>query len=93
MFQVTYKKQNGEVFNRIRNTLPYATIGEYTSMGWLIIDIKRKYGKKYYNTSDYYKKYNKNKNINQKIRLFQRFLKSYTTTIMLLVLIPLYIMK
>lgn len=93
MFQITYQKRNGEIFNRIRNTLPYETIGEYTSMGWLIVDIKRKHGNKYYSSSEYHKIATKSKNFNHKIRLFQRFIKSYATTIMLFILVPLYIIK
>ena len=93
MFQVTYQKRNGEIFNRVRNTLPYQTIGEYTSMGWLVLDIKRAYKNKFYSASEYHKLSNKRYNRESKLRLIKKFIRKYATTIMLLILIPLYIIK
>ena len=40
MYMVVYQKQNGEIFSRIRKTLPKYSRGETTSMGWKIVDIK-----------------------------------------------------
>lgn len=39
-YKVIYQKANGETFERIRKTLPPTRIGEETSMGWKILDIK-----------------------------------------------------
>lgn len=53
MIQITYQKRNGEIFQRIRNTyLPYR-VGDTTSMGWKVLDIKYKYGKRYYDVVEY----------------------------------------
>ena len=59
MIQITYKKRNGTIFQRIRNTyLPYR-VGDTTSMGWEVLDIKYKYGNKYYTGIEYDKIINK----------------------------------
>lgn len=39
-YLVYYKKGNGEIIQRNRSTLPEYKIGESTSMGWLVMDIK-----------------------------------------------------
>ena len=53
MIQITYKKRNGTIFQRTRNTyLPYR-VGDTTSMGWEVLDIKYKYGNKYYSSMEY----------------------------------------
>lgn len=50
---ITYQKRNGTIFQRIRNTyLPYR-VGDTTSMGWKVLDIKYKYGNKYYSSMEY----------------------------------------
>ena len=48
MYEVTYQKRTGEVFTRIRLSLPsYSVSGKgsnlkmTTSMGWIILQIKR----------------------------------------------------
>lgn len=59
MIQITYKKRNGDIFQRTRNTyLPYR-VGDTTSMGWEVLDIKYKYGNKYYSLTEYDKKVDK----------------------------------
>lgn len=93
MYQVTYQKRNGEIFNRIRNTLPNETIGEHTSMGWLIVDIKRRHKDKFYSASDYYKISSKSRDYSRKFRLIKRFVKKYATTTALIILVPLYFLK
>lgn len=45
MYEVTYQKKNGEVFIRTRWTIPNYAIGEQTSMGWLVVDIRKQYSK------------------------------------------------
>ena len=93
MYQVTYQKRNGEIFNRIRNTLPNETIGEHTSMGWLILDIKHKHKDKYYSASEYHQLSSKSRNRNRKFRLIKNFVKKYATTTALIILVPLYFIK
>ena len=59
MVQVTYQKRNGDIFDRFRTTYPTYKIGEETSMGWKVLDIKYKWGNKYYHTSEYYERVEK----------------------------------
>lgn len=37
---ITYQKQNGEIFERKRTTLPNIKVGGISSMGWKVLDIK-----------------------------------------------------
>ncbi len=54
--QITYQKQDGCIFQRIRNTtLPYK-IGDTTSMGWKVLNIEYKFGNKYYSEYEYNKR-------------------------------------
>ena len=53
MYKIIYKKQNGKIIERVRNTLPIYGIGQETSMGWIIIDILFEYDGDYYTHSDY----------------------------------------
>ena len=53
MTQITYQKRNGEIFNRYRTTYVTYRVGETTSMGWKVLDIKYKYGDKYYTSVEY----------------------------------------
>lgn len=53
MFKITYQKANGEIFDRIRDTLPNYSIGEMTSMGWKLLNIQWRYKDKYYSYADY----------------------------------------
>lgn len=91
MFLVIYQKSNGEILERKRNTFPNYAIGEYTSMGWLVLDIRYKYKNKYYTSSDYYKIKCKRKKYN--FRSLRLFLKKYATTILLIIIIILYLFK
>lgn len=46
--QITYQKENGCIFKRLRNTpLPYK-VGEMTSMGWKVLNIEFEYKNKFY---------------------------------------------
>ena len=67
MIQITYQKRNGEIFNRIRNTYFEHRVGDTTSMGWKVLDIKYNYNGRYYNKFDYDRlitiKWNKEKKI------------------------------
>lgn len=93
MYQITYKKKNGEVFYRIRDSLPTQTIGEETSMGWLILDVKYLFNSKYYSFIEYKKLLNKRRKYNHIIRQTNQFMKQYATTLFLIILIPLYLFK
>ena len=42
-YMITYQKNNGQVFFRTRKTLSSLSIGDITSMGWLILDIHEEY--------------------------------------------------
>lgn len=53
MYLVIYEKRNGDIIKRKRFSLPGHTIGEYTSMGWKIIDILWFYDGEYYSFPDY----------------------------------------
>lgn len=53
MYKIIYKKQNGEIIERVRNTLPNYGIGQMTSMGWIIVDILFEYEGNYFTHSDY----------------------------------------
>lgn len=53
--QITYKKNDGTIFQRYRKTsLPYK-IGEETSMGWKVLNIEYEYQNNYYSESEYNK--------------------------------------
>ena len=53
--QITYQKNNGCIFKRLRNTqLPYK-IGETTSMGWKVLNIEYEYNNKFYSEYLYHK--------------------------------------
>lgn len=92
MYQITYKKRNGEVFYRYRSSLP-GYIGDETSMGWIILDIKQQFKNKYYAFDEYYQKYRKRRKLIQNYIKIRRFLKNYATTLSLIILIPLYFLK
>ena len=42
-YMITYQKANGQVFFRTRKTLSSLSVGDITSMGWLILDIHEEY--------------------------------------------------
>ena len=48
VYLITYQKSNGDVFCRVRNTLPSCKIGSETSMGWKLLDIKYRFKNNYY---------------------------------------------
>ena len=77
MYKIIYKKENGEVIERVRNTLPLQGIGETTSMGWLVVDILYAYKDGYYNASEYHALWSKQKKKNQIKRNITTFIKKY----------------
>lgn len=52
-FLIIYKKRNGDILYRIRHSEPHTAIGKTTSMGWVVMDIKRMNNGKLYSTYDY----------------------------------------
>lgn len=56
-YKIIYQKSNGEIFERHRNTIPNTKIGEYTSMGWLILDIKKYFQYRWYSLATEYYEY------------------------------------
>lgn len=92
MYQITYKKRNGELFNRIRNTLP-GYIGDETSMGWEIVDIKYSYNNNFYSFLEYKHLMRKASKYNNVRRIVRLFFKKYATTILLLIIFPLYLIE
>lgn len=53
MYKVIYLKANGDIIERIRDTYPRYSIGEETSMGWVVLDILHRYNEGYYSYSTY----------------------------------------
>ena len=81
MIQVTYKKRNGNIIHKYRKTMiPYA-IGDTTSMGWKVLNVKYEYNDEYYPEYQYYILIEKNKERfirkKQMIELFMKELKTF----------------
>lgn len=53
MIQMVYEKRNGQLVFRIRTTEPPYKIGDRTSMGWIVKDIRYKYKDKFLTRHDY----------------------------------------
>lgn len=92
MYLVTYKNRNGEVFCKVRNTCPNYNIGDETSMGWTLIDIKYWFKNGYYSSSDCYVMKRKIKENRIKLNNILTFLKHISITLVLLIII-LYLTK
>lgn len=54
-YLVYYQKANGDIIERKRKTIPDYNVGQTTSMGWIVKDIKYVGDKKIYNS--YYELY------------------------------------
>lgn len=59
--KVTYQKRDGSILERYRNTAPPYRIGDYTSMGWKLLNIEYCYKDKLYTEIEYYKMIEKRK--------------------------------
>lgn len=91
MVKVTFKKANGEIFSRTRNTFFSYRIGDTTPIGWKVLNIEYRLNNKYYNKNDYdllvEKNINKDKKIlfyKQKVKLIYRYLNHILITLILL---------
>lgn len=60
-YKVYYQKRNGEVIIRSRTTLPPQGIGEISSMGWKILDIKIYHQYRWYSLETEYAEYKASK--------------------------------
>jgi len=92
MFLITYRKKNGELIYRKRMTIP-GKIGSQTSMGWTVVNIQQELNGKYYSTRDYIFKLRQQIVINHYKVKIKQFFKRYSTTLALIVMIPLYLIK
>lgn len=90
-YVVYYQKRNGEIIERFRASLPDNRIGQHSSMGWLIKDIKYVFDGKTYDTEKeqdkaIHKKY-RWRNIKRKIsrmaesHIGQLFIVAYSSTL------------
>lgn len=71
MIETIFEKRNGQIIRRIRNTFPSYKIGEETSMGWKVVDIRYRYKNKYYHRIEYDNKIDKSINRDKMIRKFR----------------------
>lgn len=92
MFLVTYRKRNGELIYRKRMSIP-GKIGSKTSMGWKIENIQQELNGKYYSFRDYSFELRKQIVFNHYKIKVKNFFKKYSTTLALIILIPLYLIK
>lgn len=67
MIRITYQKRNGDIIERDITGFTTHRVGEVTSMGWKIIDIKHKYKGKYYSLNKYDKIVQRQWNIEKKL--------------------------
>ena len=90
MYLVEYQKSNGDIIYRKRNTLPNYKIGDYTSMGWIIKDIKFQFNCQYYSLKDYHRKKNKYKQYHKIIKKVYLYLLKISKIILFILLFPFY---
>lgn len=93
MYKVIYEKNNGEIIERIRNTIPNYKVNSITSMGWKVKAILYRYNNDYLTYEEYYRKldkYSKKYKLKAKIK---RIIKDHITkySLSLVVLIPVYL--
>ena len=93
MYLITYQKRNGDVFCRIRNTIPYHTDGGTTSMGWKILDIKYRFKDNFYTLPVCNKLQRQYKSKCNLIRNIKKIFKTYVGVVLFIVILLLYITK
>lgn len=91
MIQITYKKNDGCIMQRYRNTiLPYK-IGDTTSMGWKVLNIEYEYKNKYYPEHEYNMLIYKDRKLlikkRQTIELFKKEIKNLSYCIIVVLVI------
>ena len=52
-YMIIYKQKNGNLLYRACKTIPRYEVGEITSMGWKVVDIKRLYNGKCYSRYEF----------------------------------------
>lgn len=52
-YLIVYKKKSGQVIYRYVTTIPKYKVGDKTSMGWQVLDIKNMYKGKFYSPISY----------------------------------------
>lgn len=52
-YMVIYKKYNGDLLYRANKNYPHYKIGQKTSMGWEVVDIKRMYKGNTYSINEF----------------------------------------
>ena len=92
MYQITYQKKDGTLFNRERFSLP-GYVGQETSMGWIIKDIKYNFNGKYYSLREYQILMDKMKKRNKIIRKFNYYIKKYAIFLLYVPLLLIQVKK
>lgn len=77
MYRITYQKSNGEIFYRIRNTIPRYRIGELTSIGWRFLGVEYEFKGDYYSFAEYKKLMNEYKKKHHLFSKFKRYIKQF----------------
>ena len=94
MIQMVYQKANGQIVKRIRNTMAPYKIGDRTSMGWIVIDIKYLYRHKYYPKYEYDKLIARHFVIQKRkskiLKVFTRLYKQLVYCLVLLILFRIF---
>jgi len=90
VIQMIYQKANGQLVFRIRTTIPPYKIGDRTSMGWIVKDIRYKYKDKFLTRHDFdvaidndWKKDKKKKQIKENLLNLYKYI-VYSTSLLLL---------
>ncbi len=95
MILITYQKRNGDIFQRVRNTYTSYRVGDETSMGWKVLDIKYKYKDHYYSYADYdrliEKEWQKDKKLFQIKKGIKETLKNINRVMVFLILFKVFI--
>ena len=75
MYLIYYQKRNGDIFTRIRNTLPHCGLGNYMPMGWKVLDIKYNFCGQYLSPYEYHCKVKEYCERKKKMKKFKNILK------------------
>ena len=93
MYLIEYQKRNGDIFYRTRNSIPACGVGNYTSMGWKVLNYKLYLNGKYYSPSEYYRLSSKQTRYNRKVKCLTRFIKRNLSYLLTLIFALLYLFK
>ena len=90
MYLIIYQKRNGDIIERYRNTRPDLAIGEESSMGWVLKDIKYNFNNKYYSHADYKKLLHKQYKMNNIKNKILSYIKIVSQIGIFIILFPIY---